>query len=162
MLREKIIIMNIFVLDLNPIKAAEYHCDKHICKLLLESCQMMSTVCRSNGHDVGYKATHKNHPATLWCGESRSNWLWLKHLAEGLNEQYKQRFNKTVNHKSFDVIQQLPVPNIIDKGVTAFAQAMPECYKNIDPVVAYRSYYKNEKKTFATWKKINNTPEWWS
>lgn len=33
--------MNIFVLDTNPQKAAEYHCNKHICKMLLESAQML-------------------------------------------------------------------------------------------------------------------------
>jgi len=29
--------MNIFVLDYNPKKAAEYHCDKHVVKMILEN-----------------------------------------------------------------------------------------------------------------------------
>jgi len=29
--------MNIFVLDYNPKKAAEYHCDKHVVKMILET-----------------------------------------------------------------------------------------------------------------------------
>ena len=36
--------MNIFVLDEDPIKAAEYHCNKHVVKMILESAQMLSTV----------------------------------------------------------------------------------------------------------------------
>ena len=37
--------MNIFVLDKNPKKAAEYHCNKHVVKMILESCQMVKKVC---------------------------------------------------------------------------------------------------------------------
>ena len=33
--------MNIFVLDESPILAARDHCDKHICKMILESAQML-------------------------------------------------------------------------------------------------------------------------
>ena len=38
--------MNIFVLDKNPIKAAQQHCDKHVVKMILESAQMLSTAHR--------------------------------------------------------------------------------------------------------------------
>ena len=35
--------MNIFVLDKNPAKAAEYHCNKHVVKMILEAGQMLCT-----------------------------------------------------------------------------------------------------------------------
>lgn len=35
--------MNIFALDNNPILAAESHCDQHLNKMILESCQMLMT-----------------------------------------------------------------------------------------------------------------------
>jgi hypothetical protein len=38
--------MNIFVLDQNPFVAARYHCDRHVCKMILEYAQMMSTAHR--------------------------------------------------------------------------------------------------------------------
>lgn len=38
--------MNIFVLDQDPVKAAEYLCDRHIIKMLLESTQLLCTVHR--------------------------------------------------------------------------------------------------------------------
>lgn len=38
--------MNLFILDLDPKKIAQYHCDKHIVKMPLESAQMLSTVHR--------------------------------------------------------------------------------------------------------------------
>jgi len=34
--------MNIFYLDSNPQKCAEYHCDKHVVKMILESAQLLS------------------------------------------------------------------------------------------------------------------------
>jgi hypothetical protein len=45
-------------------------------------------------------------------------------------------------------------------GLTPFAQAMPEQYKNKCAVTAYRAYYRGEKSSFATWKK--NKPLWWT
>ena len=36
-------IMNIFYLDKRPDDAAEMHCDKHVCKMLIEYAQLMST-----------------------------------------------------------------------------------------------------------------------
>ena len=38
--------MNIFVLDRNPVIAAQMQCDKHIVKMIVESGQMLSTVHR--------------------------------------------------------------------------------------------------------------------
>ena len=38
--------MNIFILDKNPIKAAQLQCDKHICKMIVESAKMLSTAHR--------------------------------------------------------------------------------------------------------------------
>ena len=35
--------MNIFLLDLDPKKAAQYHADKHVVKMLLEACQLLYT-----------------------------------------------------------------------------------------------------------------------
>lgn len=35
--------MNIFLLDLDPQKAAQYHADKHVVKMLLEACQLLYT-----------------------------------------------------------------------------------------------------------------------
>ena len=38
--------MNIFYLDKDPIVAAEMSCDKHVCKMIVESAQMLSTAHR--------------------------------------------------------------------------------------------------------------------
>ena len=151
--------MNIFVLDEKVEKCAEYHCDKHVIKMILESAQMMSAVVRLDGYDIGYKLTHKNHPCTIWARKSLSNYIWLFKLVEHLNAEYRYRYNKDVNHKSFDMVKTLPTPNLPDTGLTPFAQAMPDQYRNKNAVKAYRDYYINEKSNLLIWTK-RKTPEW--
>ena len=151
--------MNIFVLDKEVEKCAEYHCDKHVIKMILESAQMLSAVVRLNGHDIGYKLTHKNHPCTIWARESLSNYNWLVRLTRLLNYEYRYRYDKDVNHKSYDLVKTLPIPDLPDIGLTPFAQAMPDQYKNKNAVKAYRDYYINEKSSFLTWTK-RKKPKW--
>ena len=58
-----------------------------------------------------------------------------------LGKEYKHRYGR--EHAS---ITKLSTPlffapdNIEDKGLTPLAQAMPDEYKNEDPIVAYRNY----------------------
>lgn len=151
--------MNIFVLDNDINTCAKYHCDKHVIKMILESAQMLSSVVRLNGHDIGYKLTHQNHPCTIWARKSLSNYLWLFQLTDSLNSEYRYRYNKVINHKSYDMIKTLPLPKLPTLGLTPFAQAMPDQYRNTDPVKAYRDYYINEKSNILTWTK-RQTPTW--
>jgi hypothetical protein len=153
--------MNIFVLDDDHQKCAQYHCDKHVVKMILEYAQILSTNVRiANDCELGYKITHRNHPCTIWARKSLSNWLWLKKLSYHLNEEYKYRYGHIRNHKSYDVIETLPTPNIPDVGLTPFAQAMPDYCKADDAVDAYRRYYILEKKDIVNWKK-RNLPNWY-
>ena len=39
--------MNIFYLNEDPRIAAEEHCDKHVCKMTIEYCQLLSTAHRA-------------------------------------------------------------------------------------------------------------------
>ncbi|MFW6173557.1 MAG: pyrimidine dimer DNA glycosylase/endonuclease V [Elusimicrobiota bacterium] len=151
--------MNIFVLDLEPEKCAVYHCDKHVVKMLLESAQMLSTAVRMSGINKGYKACYQNHPCTKWVRKSVDNWLWLRDLVFALNAEWKDRFDHLYNHKSFEVVKKLPVPNIKDIGLTPFALAMPEGYKQKDAVSSYRNYYMGDKRHIAKWR--NGKPWWW-
>ena len=53
--------MNIFVLDVDPVKAAQAHGDKHVVKMLLEACQLLYTAhwVISYPHLLEYKAPVK-------------------------------------------------------------------------------------------------------
>lgn len=151
--------MNIFILSKNLKKCAQYHCDKHVVKMILEHTQILSTVCRLSGLEVGYKKTHVKHPCVIWAGESEDNWLWLKKLNDALHEEYQYRYGENKVHKSYLVSTSLPLPSLPKIGMTQFAQAMPEQYKNNDPVKAYRNYYINEKYKIVSWTQ-RTKPHW--
>ena len=157
--------MNIFVLDKNPITAAKMHCDKHVPKMILETAQMLSTahhVYETPESNKVYKKAHLNHPCTKWIRESKANYGWAFDLYFALLMEFKSRRGK--DHKSGELWHHLikipPIPTI---GLTAFAQAMPDQYKNVDAVQAYRTYYLNDKHSFASWNwPTAKTPYWWS
>jgi hypothetical protein len=177
--------MNIFVLDKNPTTAAEYMCDKHIVKMILESCQLLSTAHRvldgkkvekqtKNGRRYTYymledskvdsyiyKSTMINHPCTIWTRQSTRNYDWLCKHTLALCEQYTKRYGKT--HVSTQLAEWLfrhPPTGLKIDSLTPFAQAMPDQYKHQDAIKAYRDYYIFEKSRFAKWK-LGNTPEWY-
>ena len=102
---------------------------------------------------MAIKKTHANHPCTLLAGKSLSNWKWFRELASALNKEYRFRFWKEINHKSFDLIQSMPALIIQDFGLTSFAQVMPVLFCHKDPVTAYRNYYVGVKKAIFSWTK---------
>jgi len=152
-------IMNIFILDKDPKLAAQYHGDKHVVKMITESAQMLCAVLHLNGQPSHYKLTHANHPCTKWARESLSNWVWLRDFALHLNDEYNHRYGMHKQHKAGEVIKSLQLPTIPDIGLTPFAQAMPEEYRNEDAVVAYRTYYLKDKQHLHQYKN-REIPDW--
>ena len=172
--------MNIFVLDNDAATSARMMCDKHVVKMILESCQLLSTahhVLDGDPLEVNTgkrrykthvctkknicKATMINHPCTIWTRENRSNYLWLWRHAYALCKEYTRRYNKV--HAMESMLQNElfdPLVNITKGKLTPFAQAMPDQYKDSNAVVAYRKYYIGEKVRFAKWK-VTEEPEWW-
>lgn len=155
--------MNIFVLDKNIKKAAQYHCDKHVVKMIVEYAQLLSSAHHLSDSAFAkdcYKLTHKNHPCAIWVRESKANYIWLYNLFNSLCAEYTARYNKV--HKTY--IEKGPVlqnvPDLSWKGLTPFPQAMPEEFRRDDAVEAYRAYYRGAKKEIATWK--TKVPEWFN
>ena len=52
--------MNIFYLHHDPKLCAQYHVDKHVVKMILETAQLLSTAHWLSGGEGPYRATHKN------------------------------------------------------------------------------------------------------
>lgn len=177
--------MNIFYLDRDVQKAAQYHCDKHVVKMILESAQLLCTAHRlldgtmylgktaANRNikrwelpdwreQVLYKAGHINHPSAVWVRGNMDHYRWLYDLMYFLIYEYKYRYDGKY-HKCEALLQPLlnsphsiPIVNWQDPP-----QAMPEDVKVVgDSVQAYRNYYKVHKNRFATWK-VRGTPEWY-
>lgn len=170
--------MNIFVVDEDPVTAANMLCDKHCIKMILESCQLLSTahhVLDGQQTTVTGKRTYKtyeskkpdllkatmiNHPCTIWVRESRENYLWLWKHAYAMCKEYTRRYGKV--HKLEALLLGAlydPPKNIAKVKLTPFAQAMPDTCKDKNAIVAYRRYYINEKVAIAKWKN-SQVPEW--
>lgn len=151
--------MNIFVLDSDPEMCAQYHADKHVVKMILETAQLLSTAIRLTGGNYGYKATHKNHPSNIWARQTKQNFYWLQQLGISLLAEYTYRYNK--KHKSASVILCASADTIPDGNLTPFAQAMPDEYKNNDAVQAYRNYYVGAKRKMLVYTR-RKPPIWLS
>lgn len=157
--------MNIFVLDRNLTKCAEYHCDQHVKKMVIEYAQILSTALHVSGSTTNewtYLPTHRNHPSNVWVRESLSHWSWLWKLGSLLGSEYTRRYG-TINRATRH-LRNLPVPdNIPALGwLRDPPQAMPEEYQGDDVVEAYRKFYIHDKSRFAEWKKLGKVPYWYN
>lgn len=181
--------MNIFYLDTDPKLAAQYHCDKHVVKMIIEYAQLMSTAHRildgnmyldktAAGRNIKrwklddhrepllYKASHINHPSGFWVREHLSHYQWIWNLASELCQEYRYRYGGTNDkqHKTSLVIQNLSfAPNNISRNgiFTEPPQAMPDDVKVPgNSIEAYRNYYRVHKARFATWK-VREMPTWY-
>ena len=146
--------MNIFLLDYDVKKCAEYHCNKHITKMCVEYAQLLCGVhwVAESQYLIPYKLSHKNHPCSIWVRKSLSNYLYLCELGLELCKEYTYRYGK--RHKSQDVVEWCLIhkPNIPDIGFTEPAMAMPDEYKVKSVVESYRNYYMGAKSDLAVWK----------
>lgn len=180
--------MNIFVLHMFPSQAAREHCDKHVIKMILESCQLLSTAHRlldgemyvhksesgrnlkrwrlpDERDDLVYQATHMNHPCAVWCRVNTANYMWLWELTYHLAVEYTLRYGKIHKCEKIGLIDELKNPpgnlKVVDfKKPESFALAMPDEYKdNTDPVASYRNYYLFEKEDLLYWRN-RSAPSW--
>ena len=166
--------MNIFILDNNPIKAAQLQCDKHVVKMIVESAQMLSTAHRlldgvvsvgvsKSGRkakqwfhpkhdDLLYKAVHMGHPCTVWTMESVANYIWHYDHFMSLCYEYQYRYGKVhATQTRLEDVLSIPPRNIPMHGLTPFRLAMgvaPECLDESNPVISYRKFYQTKQARF--------------
>ena len=105
--------------------------------------------------------THPNHPCAVWARSSSANFRWLYEYTDALNCEYIYRYEKTVNHKSFEAARNLPAPTRLENlGITPRPLSMPDEYKCNSDVDSYRMYYMADKARMAKWKR-RDKPHWW-
>ena len=143
--------MNIFKLADYPKQCAEYHCDKHVVKMILESAQMLCTAHHHFGHgdNVPYKIAHYNHPSTIWVRQNSIHYDWLYDHMIALGNEYTKRYNKT--HLSITKCKDLVYlpPGIPTVMFNQPPQCMPDEYKDKCSIQAYWNYYIGEKHVVA-------------
>lgn len=153
--------MNIFVVEYESAElCAKSLCDQHVVKMILESAQMLCTTSNLLGQETPYKPCHPKHPCTLWTMSTYENYEWLLSHGRALAKEYTFRYNK--RHKTEDVLDWIEknAARPKNKGLTDFAQCMPEKYKSKDAIQAYRNFYNGEKN-FARWNKGRPAPSWY-
>jgi len=119
--------VNIFHLDKDPVRAAEYMCDRHVVKMILEYSQLLCTA-----HWVGwqhmlnppsnlkgkllkewlaeniplpefvpqYSMTHVNHPSAVWSRQCWGNYNWLVRHALALCSEYTRRYGRVMKSEA--------------------------------------------------------------
>jgi len=168
--------MNIFVTSPFPAESAITLPDKHIVKMPLEACQLLSLVASKWYHNYGTlpktdgtpykteKGAFRNHPCTQWAARSIDNAYWLIKWGMNLCDEYTLRYNKT--RSCYNTLLQayyLFPKGKIDK-VTSFARAMPDEYKlddSIDTFTAYKMYIASKPWVKDNYLRLpNRKPSW--
>jgi len=169
--------MNIFVTSQHPTESAECLPDKHIVKMPLETCQMLSIVCSDKwGHSYGTipkadgnpyatdKGAFRNHPCTKWANETVENSRWLLAHGIALCEEYFNRYGKC--HTCFKtlLVADEIIPYVKWDNHTPFVRAMPEEYKfddSIDTLTAYKMYIASKPWVSSIYLRLpNRKPDW--
>lgn len=146
--------MNQFILDHDPRLSAQYHCDKHVNKLIVELFQMFgSTLRRYDAPEERLPLTkagkrlkggYHYHPVTRWIGDNRQNFLWSIIHALALCGEYEIRYKKT--HSCGPKILSMAefASDIPDGSITEWPQCFGkenEYLVHQEPVIGYRNYY---------------------
>ena len=160
--------MNLFILDLDPQKAAQYYQDLHINKIIIEGTQLLAAAyplerlaepdCPRTQKGTPRKHGHYNHPMTKWVRTNNSNFIWTLNHLDSLYQERLYRFEK--HHFSKDFIEwvrnnpsDLPVGSLTEHP-QCFAVSFPQCIVPGNPVKGYQNYYNEGKKEFRFGSKI--------
>lgn len=115
-------------------------------------------------NNILYKATHKNHPSTIWSRTSLQNYIWLYQHFVHLCDEYTYRYKKKhlTDIKLRDILANAPknIINNMSNNITEMPCCMPDEYKTSnDPVENYREYYRKDKADIHRWKS-REKPSW--
>ena len=174
--------MNIFVTSPDPWECARVLPDKHIVKMPLETCQMLSIVASKKwGHGFGDilradgkpystdKGAFRNHPCTVWANSFVNNWQWLLAHGFALCEEYSLRYGKVHTcHKTLlgakEIFPTADPTGRSGKGPTPFVRAMPDIYKHdtrISTFDAYKMYIASKPWVRDNYLRIpDRRPHW--
>jgi len=183
--------MNLFNLDNDLDKCAEYHVDKHVNKMQLEAAQILCTnviidhllgyvprllTKEENAALSEYRKENKELPMEerfvpyLPCHQNHPSTVWCRTSLENFYWTHcyanalgsESHYRYGTTHKSLTVINNLPEPKYMkDIGFTTFGLAMPDQLKDYDDPIG--SYRKFYMLDKATFAswKHRDKPYWW-
>jgi Pyrimidine dimer DNA glycosylase len=184
--------VNIFYLDRDPYNAAQMMVDRHVVKMILETCQLLSTTHRildgtkvtydkyvngslppryrkatkwvlpDNRENILYSATHINHPSAVWVRQSNNNYNWLYAHFLALLNEYTFRYGKSHKCESMIDVLKTPPHNIPVDYFTQPTCAMDKQYIISTDSVTNYRNYYKHGKSHLHKYTKRNPPDWLS
>lgn len=150
---------------------AEYHCDRHVIKMILEYSQLLSTAMHVMPHTFsGCKPitaplgkSHANHPVALWACALPENAMYLLRMAVALCHEKNHRWPCRPRHAYETQLLALVEKLESNPLFNTFPASFPVAVKSkagqkvhaplLEVVSTYRDYYVADKAGFATWRR---------
>jgi hypothetical protein len=147
--------MNIFAIEgdvetgeIDWVASAKSQDNYRVVKMILESCQILSTVLNEQGIEAPYRSFNPKHPSCLWAAESPGNFLNLVVHCSSMIDEYEERFGKT--HKCKVVLKKIlrlyDAKRFILQEETPLRLAMPEEFRSDNPIISYRKFYASKPR----------------
>lgn len=116
--------MNIFAYHPDPNTSALWLDDVRKNKMILESCQLLSTtvaiLCPSMSDKV-YKISYRNHPCAIWVRQSHANFVWLLSYVQALHSQRGRPHKSADLFPFFNLFCDVSSGNFPQTNLTPFA-----------------------------------------
>jgi len=146
--------MNIFATSDDPIACARALDDKRLNKMIVESCQILSTVLHMTGRGSSeiYKPAYTSHPVVLWVASDRRNYAWLyRHLQALFDERAFRTGHR--EHRSARLTPEL--------GRHVKTVAAPAAFQNCTPYKELADTHQAYRMTLASkWRQDLRPPVW--
>lgn len=146
--------MNVFAVSRNPVACARALDDKRLNKMIVESCQILSTALHLRGYgstDI-YKPAYIRHPVVLWAAHDARHYAWLYRHLLALFQERAFRTNKS-EHRSRRLLPLLGRHVTTKSPPSSFLNCTP--FKDIvDVHLAYRM------TLCAKWSQDVRPPTW--
>ena len=168
--------MNIFVTSPDPVQCAQVLPDKHIVKMPLETCQMLSIVASKKwGHGFGTlpklngepyktdKGAFRNHLCTVWA---QRHFYWLIRHGLALCDEYAHRYKKThsCRYTLNAALQIFPKDSYEPYWAYEFVRAMTDEFKHdtsINTFDAYKNYISSKPWVTSNYiRDPSRKPDW--
>jgi hypothetical protein len=149
--------MNIFAHSECPMQSAIKLPDRHVTKMALEACQMLSIVASEKG-------AFRNHPCTVWANQSIHNSRWLIEHGFYLCQEYSLRYGKSHACETAILRADEIFPDGDSTQHTPFVRAMPDELKNnfmISTTEAYKIYLNTKPWVYDNYLRLpDRRPDW--
>ena len=145
--------MNIFAIEgegnnIDWIASARSQDNYRVVKMILESCQILSTVLNEQGVEAPYRSFNPKHPSCLWAAESSDNFEKLVLHCDAMLKEYTRRFGRV--HKCRGVLTQITelynAHRFPQSEPTRLRMAMPDYFRGDSIVESYRKFYASKPR----------------